>query len=100
MRELIKASQTTRRAIRAGKDTVAFAKKMKQANNKTRFVTTGKLLAIVTLGLSKLFLREIWRQSKNLDLTHNGEIPLMNVPRGGRNEAGKVETRVDTFKIK
>ena len=100
MRELIRAKRTTQRALNVGKDTLNFARQMKQADNKTRFKTTGKLLALITLGLSKWFVKEMWRQSKNLDLTHNGEIPLMNVPRGGRNESGQFETRIDTFKVK
>lgn len=100
MRELIKATKTTKRAIRAGRDTVAFAKKMKQADNKTRFMTTGKLLGLVTLGLSKLFVREMWRQSKNMDLSFNGDVPLMNVPTNERNDVGQIETKIKTFKSK
>lgn len=100
MRELIRAKRTTKHALNVGKDTVNFAREMKQADNKTRFKATGMLLALITLGLVKWFFREMWKRSKNIDLTHNGEIPLMNVPRGERNESGQFETRIDTFKVK
>ncbi len=100
MRELIRAKRTTKHALNVGKDTLKFARQMKQADNKTRFKTIGKLLGLITLGLSTWFIREMWRRSKNIDLTYNGEIPLMNVPRGGQNESGQFETRIDTFKVK
>ncbi len=60
MRELIRAKRTTKHALNVGKDTLKFARQMKQADNKTRFKTTGKLLGLITLGLSKWFVRETW----------------------------------------
>jgi hypothetical protein len=100
MRELIRAKRTTQHALNVGKNTLKLARQMKHADNKTRFKTTGKLLGLITLGLSKWFVREMWKQSKNIDLTHDGEIPLMNVPRGGQNESGQFETSIETFKAK
>lgn len=60
MRELRQAKRTTQHALNVGKDTLKFARKMQQADNKTRLKTTGKLLALITLGISKWFVRETW----------------------------------------
>lgn len=60
MRELIRVKKTTQHALNVGKKTLKFARQMKKADNKTRFKTTAKLLALITLGFSKWFVRETW----------------------------------------
>ena len=76
MRELIRAKRTTQHALNVGKDTLNFARQMKQADNKTRFKTTGKLLALITLGLSKWFVREMWRETVNPPTTFDRVNPM------------------------
>lgn len=76
MRELIRAKRTTKHALNVGKDTLKFARQMKRADNKTRLKTTGKLLGLITLGLSKWFVREMWRGTVSTPSTYKRVIPV------------------------
>ena len=76
MRELIRAKRTTKHALNVGKDTLKFARQMKQADNKTRLKTTGKLLGLITLGLSTWFIREMWRRSQQIDVQKDAEMMM------------------------
>ena len=73
MRELITATRTTRRVLNMGKDTLHVARHIRQANGKTRLKITGKLLALITLGLSKWFVREMWRITQKKTVVYLGK---------------------------
>ena len=86
MRELIQAKRTTKQAVNVGKDTLKFARQMKQADNKTRLKTTGKLLGLITLGLSAWFIREMWRRSQQINIQKDAEMMMRGFLGVGDNE--------------
>ncbi len=98
MSDFIKAKRTTKRLMHAGQDSVQFAKKFKYLDNKQRWKLIFRLWILIIKSVCKWYIRETWSRAKNVDATHHGNIPLMNVPRYHRNETGQIETHVEIFK--
>ncbi len=94
MHDLIRAKRIAQHTLNVGKNTLKFARQMKQADAKTRLKTTGKLLGLITLGLSKWFVREMWRTTVSTPTTYKRIIPISDEVEDVCYHSGKV-VRVD-----